>query len=49
MSSFVAVDFETAQPTRYSPCAIEMVKVVDGVITQRIFTLIRSIKQKKTN
>ncbi|MCX6267504.1 MAG: exonuclease domain-containing protein [Bacteroidetes bacterium] len=41
MRSFIAIDFETAQPTRYSPCAIGMVKVVDGVITQRIFTLIR--------
>lgn len=42
MRSFIAIDFETAQPTRHSPCAIGMVKVVDGVmITQRIYTLIR--------
>jgi DNA polymerase III subunit epsilon len=41
VKSFVAIDFETAQPARHSPCAIGMVKVVDGVITQRIFTLIR--------
>ena len=41
MRSFVAIDFETAQPARHSPCAIGMVKVVDGVITQRLFTLIR--------
>ncbi len=41
MKSFVAIDFETAQPVRHSPCAIGMVKVVDGVIIQRVFSLIR--------
>ena len=41
MRSFVAIDFETAQPARHSPCAIGMVKVVDGVIIQRLFSLIR--------
>ena len=41
MKSFVAIDFETAQPARHSPCAIGIVKVVDGVIIQRVFSLIR--------
>lgn len=41
MNSFVAIDFETAQPARHTPCAIGMVKVVNGVITQKVFTLIR--------
>lgn len=41
MKSFVAIDFETAQPVRHSLCAIGMVKVVDGVIIQRVFSLIR--------
>lgn len=41
MRSFVAIDFETAQPARHTPCAIGMVKVVNGVITQRVFTLIK--------
>jgi len=41
MRSFVAIDFETATPGRHTPCAIGIVKVVDGVILQRVFSLIR--------
>ncbi len=41
MRSFIAIDFETAVPARHSPCAIGIVKVVDGVIIQRIFSLLR--------
>lgn len=41
MRSFVAIDFETATPARHTPCAIGIVKVIDGVITQRMFTLIK--------
>lgn len=46
MHTFVAIDFETAQAARHTPCAIGMVKVVKGVITQRIFTLIRPPENK---
>lgn len=41
MHTFIALDFETAQPARHTPCAIGLVKVVNGVITQKIFTLIK--------
>lgn len=40
MNSFVAIDFETAQPARHSACAIGIVKVKEGVIIQRFFSLI---------
>jgi DNA polymerase III subunit epsilon len=39
--NFVAIDFETANHRPDSACAIGLVKVVDGVIAERIIHLIR--------
>lgn len=39
--SFTAVDFETANSSRASACAVGAVKVVGGVITEEFQTLIR--------
>ena len=39
--TFVTIDFETANEKRNSPCAIGLVKVENGVITKRAFSLIR--------
>lgn len=39
--SFVALDFETADPGADSACAVGLVKVVDGKITERHVRLIR--------
>lgn len=40
---FVAVDFETYTAERTSACAIGLVKVVNGVITQKLYSLINPI------
>lgn len=40
-ASFVALDFETADPGADSACAIGLVKVVDGQIVERRIHLIR--------
>jgi DNA polymerase-3 subunit epsilon len=40
-TSFVAIDFETANAGRASACAVGIVKVVDGVITETFSSLIR--------
>lgn len=41
MNKFVALDFETAQGKRYSACAVGIVVVEDGLITDRFRTLIQ--------
>lgn len=38
---FCAIDFETANPKRGSVCAVGVVRVRDGIITDRFDTLIR--------
>jgi DNA polymerase-3 subunit epsilon len=38
---FVALDFETANTSRNSACAIGVVRVVDGVIVEKAYELIR--------
>ena len=39
--SFVAVDFETADPARDSACAVALVKVAGGKIVEKVSHLIR--------
>ncbi|KAF0198410.1 MAG: hypothetical protein FD166_1463 [Bacteroidetes bacterium] len=43
MKNFVAIDFETAQPARYTACSIGIIVVIDGVIVQRFQTLIQPL------
>ncbi|XPV77091.1 MAG: 3'-5' exonuclease [Desulfovibrio sp.] len=45
-SSFVAIDFETADPKRDSACAVGLVKVENGTITERYYSLIRPPRKK---
>jgi DNA polymerase-3 subunit epsilon len=40
MSSFVGIDFETANAKRISPCSIGLVKVIDNVIVDAFYSLI---------
>lgn len=41
--SFVSIDFETMTPDLTSACAVGLVKVVDGIIFQKFYSLIRPI------
>ena len=41
MNSFVAIDFETANNHPTSICAVGAVKVVDGMIVDRLYRLVR--------
>ena len=41
LPTFVAIDFETANPSRDSACAVGLVRVEDGRITARVARLIR--------
>ena len=41
MDRFVAIDFEMLHPAHESACAVGMVKLVDGFVTARFFSLIR--------
>ncbi len=45
---FVAIDFETMSPQRTSACALGMVRVIDGVIAQKFYSLINPIRDDKT-
>ena len=40
MSSFVALDFETANGSPESICSVGMVKVIDHQITETFYTLV---------
>lgn len=40
MSSFVAIDFETANAKRISPCSVGLVKVVDNIVVDAFYSLI---------
>lgn len=46
---FVAIDFETMTHLRTSACALGMVKVIDGCIVQRFYTLINPIRDEYTD
>ncbi len=39
--NFVALDFETANETRNSACSIGLVRVENGIVTDRYYTLIK--------
>lgn len=39
--NFVAIDFETMTPELTSACAVGMVQVVNGVIMQKFYSLIK--------
>ncbi len=45
--SFVAIDVETMTPELTSVCAVGLVKVVDGVITQKFYSLVRPIPDNR--
>ena len=46
--NFTALDFETMTPERSSACAIGLVKVVDGVILEKYYTLLKPIPDNRT-
>ncbi|HTN68226.1 MAG TPA: hypothetical protein VLZ33_02050 [Dysgonamonadaceae bacterium] len=41
MRNFAAIDFETANSNRSSVCSVGLVIVMDGIITDRIYELIK--------
>ena len=41
MPTFTAIDFETAQPKRWSICQVGLVRVEAGVVTQELSLLVR--------
>ena len=43
MENFAAIDFETANARRSSVCSVGIVIVRDGVVTERIYRLIRPV------
>lgn len=47
LHSFTALDFETFTPERSSACAIGLVKVVDGRIVQKFYSLIKPIPDNR--
>ena len=46
--NFVAVDFETMTPELTSACSIGLVKVINGVISQKFYSLIKPIPDGRT-
>lgn len=46
--SFVSIDFETMTPELTSACAVGLVKVVDNVIVQKFYSLIKPIPDDRT-
>lgn len=49
LSSFTSIDFETFTPQRSSACAIGLVKVVNGVITKKFYSLINPIPDNSSH
>ena len=45
---FVAIDFETMTPELTSACAIGLVRVHSGVISQKFYSLIKPIPDSRT-
>lgn len=41
MKAFTAIDFETAHGKRWSICQVGLVKVVDGIITDKLSVLVK--------
>lgn len=46
---FVAIDFETMTPELTSACAIGLVRVHSGVISQKFYSLIKPILTPELN
>lgn len=46
--NFVAIDFETMTPELTSACAVGMVQVVNGVIMQKFYSLIKPYPDERT-
>lgn len=46
--NFVAVDFETMTPELTSACSIGLVKVINGVISQKFYSLIKPVPDGRT-
>lgn len=51
ISNFVAIDFETMTPELTSACAVGLVKVINGTIQKKFYSLIKPIPdlQNRTN
>lgn len=47
--NFTAIDFETMTAERSSACAVGLVKVIDGQIIQRFYSLINPIPDQRTH
>lgn len=48
LKTFTALDFETFTPERSSACAIGLVKVIDGHIVNKFYSLIKPIPDDRT-
>lgn len=48
-NSFIAIDFELFTPKITSACAIGLVKVIEGHISQKYYTLIKPIPDDSTS
>lgn len=46
--NFVSIDFETMTPNLTSACAVGLVKVIDGVVSQKFYSLIKPIPDERT-
>ena len=49
LDDFVAIDFETATGLRTSACALGMVKVIDGEVVQKYYTIINPVRDEYTD
>lgn len=49
LDDFVAIDFETATGLMTSACALGMVKVIDGEIVQKYYTIINPVRDEYTD
>ncbi len=41
MNTFTAIDFETAQPSRWSICQVGIVRIVNGAVTETVSLLVQ--------
>lgn len=47
-TNFVSIDFETLTPELTSACSVGLVKVVNSIITQKFYSLIRPVPDNRT-
>lgn len=45
MESFTAIDFETAQGSRWSICQVGLVRIENGIVTKEINLLVQLFPQ----